>query len=149
MFTALEFSSSLCDLPTSGLTSSNPSSCSTGRANSANFKYDFVTPRTKFLQRLHIAPRLISKPYIHMYSSFGPPIFSKLLSSSPTHPTSHDPTRADSYLFSNHRFLSTFPQTTPSATYVIPSPCAYDKRLCIPQNPTQMSILIFRLVSFF
>lgn len=120
------------------------------RASFADIKFDLVTPRTKFLQRLHLAPRLISKAYLYVYSSFGPPEFSDLVSYTST---SHVPTRSNSY-----GFLSTFPQTNPSARYALPSPCIYDKLLCNLQNPTQMSALlykpfldslIFRLVSIY
>lgn len=49
-------------------------------AGFANFRFILVTSSIKLLQRLHMAPRIISRPYLSIYSSLGPAELSKLIS---------------------------------------------------------------------
>ena len=49
-------------------------------AGFANFRFIPVTSSIKLLQRLHMAPRIISRPYLSIYSSLGPAELSKLIS---------------------------------------------------------------------
>ena len=50
------------------------------RTGFTNFRVILVTSSIKLLQRLHIASRIISRPYLSIYSSFGPAELSKLIS---------------------------------------------------------------------
>lgn len=111
-------------------------------ANFTNSKFGLVFPRTKFLQRLHIAPRLIPKPYLSISSSFGliqmssdefwahihtpPP---GLQSDLPAIYSPNTPTL--------HAFLH-------FCRYTLSSSCACDKLLCILQNPAQMSFFLIQ-----
>lgn len=79
-------------------------------AGFANFRFILVTSSIKLLQRLHMAPRIISRPYLSIYSSLGPAELSKLISYTPPPTLRTDPTAT----YSSNRcvfvqFLRPFP----------------------------------------